>query len=415
MTTSKFQTRRRSCRFLVFSSLLGACATAAAQDFALSVANNNPLGIGNFVPTRLQLLEDSGGIESGIKGAFGVVVAASSTYDSNFFLSENDAESELSLDVVPTLTYTSDPEGGAGWTFNASYQPTFRAFLDNSDLNNFDQSGNLQLGFKGARTDATIYTSYSQLSATDRLTGDFTTGSVFSSGILASRRIAARTSINGGLSYAQSEFDTPTDEGAEVWSSNFGGLWDATERISVGSSLIYTRSESGNTGSRDAWALMGEARYRVGERIWLSASLGPEFSSDSESGDNNVSLRGTFTSRYTINERWSWVNSLISSSIPSPSDTGYFVNDYAFSTSLEHQLTRATVIGGIEFNYTEYQAVGPTTDPRDNENSLSFYLTYGRSFFKDRVSGYSTIRYNTNSGLVDWSQWQLTVGLSVPF
>jgi hypothetical protein len=399
----------------MFAAMTGVCGTAAAQDFSLGVADANPLGIGNFVPTRMQLLEDTGGIESGIKGAFGVMMDLETIYDSNFFLSENDAESELSLNLIPSLSYTTDPEGGAIWTFSANYQPAFRAFLDNSDLNDIDQSGDLQLSFRGARTEATVFARYDELSGTDRLTGNFTNGSIFTGGILASREIAARTSINGGLSYAQSDYSSGGGEGSDVFSASLGGLWSATERTSVGSSLRYTRTESDNTGSRDAWALLGEVRYRLGERIWLSASLGPEFTSDSESGDNNVGLRGDIRSRYVINERWSWISSLRSATIPSPSDAGYIVNNYGLITSLEHQLLKATVTGGIEFNYSEYEEVGATTVARDDEENLSLFLTYSRNFFSDRVSAYSTVRYNTNSGDSDWSQWLLTLGLNVPF
>ena len=415
MMSTTHQTRPRSLWFLMLAALAGACGTAASQNFSLGLADDNPLGIGNFVPTRMQLLEDTGGIESGIKGAFGAMVALQTVYDSNFFLTENDTESELSLNLTPALSYTTDPEGGAIWTFSANYEPTYRAFLENSDLNDLDQSGDVQLSFQGARTKASIFARYEELSGTDRLTGNFNSGSLFTGGILASREIAARTSINGGMSYAQSDYSTGDQEGSDMFTAHAGGLWSASERTSVGSTLRYTRSESDNTGSRDAWALLGELRYRVGERIWLSASLGPEFASDSESGDNTTSLRGDISSRYIINERWSWVNSLRSATIPSPSDAGYMVNNYGFITSLEHQLLKATVSGGIEFNYSIYDEVGTTTVPRDDEENVSLFLTYSRNLFSDRVSAYSSVRYNTNSGDTDWSQWLVSLGLSVPF
>jgi hypothetical protein len=399
----------------MFAAMAAACGTAASQDFSLGVADSNPLGIGNFVPSRMQLLEDSGGIESGIKGDFGVMLDLETVYDSNFFLTANNPESELSVNFTPSLNYTTDPEGGARWTFEANYQPTARAFLDNSDLNDIDQSGDIRLRFQGARTRASIFARYNELSGTDRLTGAFSSGSLFTGGVIANREIGARTSVNGSFSYAQSEYSSAGEEGSNVLSASIGGLWSASDRTSMGSSLRYTLSESDNTGSRDAWALLAELRYRVGERIYLSASLGPEYASDSRSGDSTVSLRGDIRSRYVINERWSWVNSLRSASIPSPSDTGYIVNNYAFVTSLEHQLLRATVVGGVEVNYTEYEAVGTTTVARDNEENLSLFLTFYRNFFSDRVSAYSTLRYNTNSGDTDWSQWLLSLGLSVPF
>jgi hypothetical protein len=413
--SSTHSTRFRPHWILMMAAMAGACGTASAQNFSLGVADANPLGIGNFVPTRMQLLEDTGGIESGIKGAFGTVVAMETVYDSNFFLAANNPESELSINLTPSLSYTTDPEGGAMWTFSVNYQPAFRAFLDNSDLNDIDQSGDLQLNFSGARTKASFFVNYEELSATDRLTGNFTSGSLFTGGVIASREIAARTSINGGLSYAQSQFSSGLDEGSEVLNTFIGGLWNASDRTSVGATVNYSRAESDNTGSRDSWALLGELRYRVGERIWLSASLGPEYSTDSQSDDSSMSVRGDIKARYIINERWSWVNSLRSATIPSPTDTGYIVNNYGFMSSIEHQLLKAVVTGGIEINYSEFEAVGPVTVARENEENLSLFVTYRRNFFLDRVSAYSTVRYNTNSGDSEWSQWLVSMGLSMPF
>lgn len=388
---------------------------AQAQNFSLQVADPNPLGIGRFVPTDMDLLEGTGGIESGLKGTYLLSASLETVYDSNFFLSEDDEESELSLFFNPRLSYTTDPEGGAFFSMAANYTPTFRAFLDNSDLNDIDQSGNIVMNFLGSRTEVAVFARYSETSGSDRLTGNFSSGWVLNSGVRANRQIASRTSINGGLSYSQSYYNSGGINGSTIYSGYVGGLWSATERIGVGSTLRYSQSESDNTGTRDSWSLVAEARYRAGERIWLSASLGPEFSSDSQSNDNTVNLSANFQARYTINERWSWVNSLRTSTVPSPSSTGYVVNNYGYVTELRHKLLRATVSGGIEFNYSEYEAVGNTLLARDNEENLSLFLSYSRNFFTERLAFDSGVRYSTNNGNKDWDQWQVSAGLSMEF
>ena len=388
---------------------------AAAQDFALRVADSDPLGIGRFVPTGADLLQAEGGIETGMKGAFALNAALQTVYDSNFFLTENNRESEVSVLFEPTISYTSDPEGGAIYSLTANYAPTFRAFLDNSDLNDIDHSGDVEFRMVGSRTDVTLFARYNELSGTDRLTGSFNSGWVFTGGVRAIREIASRTTLNGGVSYSVSDFDTGGIEGSTIYSAYFGGMWRATERTSVGSTLRYSCSEADTTGERDAVALLAEARYQVGERIWLSASLGPEFASDSGGGDNTVNLSADLDCRYIINERWSWTNSLRTATVPSPSSTGYVVNNYGFVTELEHKLLRATLRGGLEFNYSEYEDVGTALVQRDDEQTLSLFLGYNRAFFNERLSFDSTVRYTTNSGDEDWNQWLLSLGLSMPF
>ena len=183
----------------------------------------------------------------------------------------------------------------------------------------------------------------------------------------------------------------------------------------IGSSIRYTQTESDNTGTRDAWALLAELRYQAGERIWLSASLGPEFSSDSESDDNDVGVRADIEARYIINERWSWVNSLGTGTVASPSDTGYLVNNYNFSTELEHQLIRGRISGGLSFDYSAYQSVADVLIERENEENMSLFLSYSRALWSERVMFDSSVRYRVNSGDRDWSQWLVSTGLNIQF
>lgn len=391
-----------------------ACSMASAQDFAMRVADSNPLGIGNFVPTSLELAESSGDM-GGIKGDFLYGLGVHTGYDSNFFLSEDDKEDEISVQFQPWFSYTTDPEGGASFVFNANYRPSYNAYLNNSDLNDFNQSADVSLSWIGSRTEVSVFASYQELSGTDRLSGSFTTGSVFAGGLRATRQIAPRTSLNGSLSYSQSVYSSGDQEGTQVFTGSIGGLWTATERTAIGSSIRYTKTESGNTGTRDALALLGEIRYQAAQRIWLSASLGPEFTKDSESGGNDVGMRADISARYVINERWSWMNTLGTGTVASPTDTGYLVTNYNFTTGLEHQLIRGQIGGGLSFDYSDYQSVAEVLAERENENNMSLYISYSRNLWSERVGFDSSIRYRINSGDKDWSQWLLSTGLNISF
>jgi len=380
----------------------------------MRVADSNPLGIGNFVPTSMDLAE-AAGTEVGIKGAFLYGLGLQTSYDSNFFLTDEDEEDELTLFLQPWLSYTSDPEGGAAFAFTANYRPAYNVYLENSDLNELNHSADVSMTWTGGLTQISAYASYQQLSGTDRLSGGFSSGEVFSGGLRATRQIAPRTSLNGALSYSQSSYSSGGQEGTGIFTGSFGGLWAATERTSVGSSIRYTQTESDNTGTRDAWALLAELRYQAGERIWLSASLGPEFSRDSESDGNDVGVRADIQARYIINERWSWVNSLGTGTVASPSDTGYLVNNYNFRTELEHQFIRGRISGGLSLDYSEYQSVAEVLEVRENEENLSLFLAYSRQLWSERVAFDTSVRYRVNSGDRDWSQWVLSAGLNIPF
>lgn len=387
---------------------------SSAQNFTMQVADPDPLGLRDLMP-GVQGVDL--GFADGIKGDFGYALRTEGQYNSNFFLTDGDEEQELSFLITPTVNYVSDPEGGAPVSFKASYTPTYRAFLENSDLNAFDQSGDVTLTIQGSRTMLNLFGRYAESSGTDRLTGDFINGSVFNGGLRASREIAPRTTLFGDLTASMSDYGSTANVGSEIYTASFGGLWRASENTQIGTSLRYTLQESDNIDAVDGWALLIEARYKLGERTHLSASLGPEFTNDSgtSGGDASIRLRGDLTARYAITELWMLQTSLVSASVPSPNEANYLVNDIRFSTALYRQLVRGYIGTGLEYNFSDYEDVGAVAFDRDNEQNLSWFLSYRRPLFSDRVDLDTTLRYSVNDGLVDWDQWVLSAGLNVAF
>lgn len=378
------------------------------------VANPNPLGLGDFVPSDADL---DLGVAGKFKGDLSYGLGIYSVYNSNFFQTEKDEESELTTSLVPWLHYTSDPEGGAMVSVVANYAPSWNTYLENSDLNKFDQAGNITLSFTGGKSQLDVFARYAEISGNDRLTGVFVQGSVMTAGLRANRQIATKTSLNGGLSYSISEYGSGRYEGAEVSTTYFGGLWQATPRVSLGSTLRYTTSESDNTGTCEAWALLFEARYHVGERLWLSASIGPEYSTNSgdTNNDSSLGLTGNLAARYIINERWTWTNSLRSATVPAPDETNYLVYNVAFDTALRRQLQRGSLGFGLQYDFSEYKDVGDVASDIGNELYTSLFINYQRPLYKDRLSFNTEARYTFNDGQENWSQWQVSVGLDVSF
>ncbi len=78
------------------------------------------------------------GANEGFKGAFLYGAGVTSTYDSNFFLTENNPDGELITGFSGMIAYFSDPEGGAPLSITANYSPTIQTYLENSENNAID-------------------------------------------------------------------------------------------------------------------------------------------------------------------------------------------------------------------------------------------------------------------------------------
>lgn len=390
-----------------------AICISSAQNFTARSGSLDPFGVNGPLPFGSAL---DGFTGAGIKGGFSSGISLQSAYDSNFFLKEDDPESEITLSLSPSFNYTTDPEGGARAVITATYQPVANAYLGNSDLNGFDQSGSLSLVVSGSRTVISAYAGYSQQSGADRLADGFFTGSALSVGLRGTYQLAPRTSVFGSFSTSSTDYGDDSAEGFDGYSANIGGFWSATELFSIGPSFSYSTTDSGLTGTRDSWGFAMQANYKAAERIQLAASLGTHYSEDSrESGDGSFDLTGSLSAIYQISELWSWATSIQSGVVPSPTQANYVINNWSLSTSLSRQLLIGSAGFGLSFDSSNYESVGPTADSQESQKYISSYLSYQRPIFNDRVGFNASLRYSFNNGQNDWSQIEVGLGLTATF
>jgi hypothetical protein len=378
-----------------------------AAEISTRIADPTPWSTGGG------MLEQMMPSELKIKGGLNLALQVGTIYDSNFFLDETNSENETSFYASPLIEYISDPEGGAMSSFKASYGPSFRAYNENSDLNDVDHVGEVVWTLRGSRTELTLYSRYNELSGTDRLSGEFVNGSLFNGGVRLERRIASRTIGFLGASSAISDYSQSDYEGSEVNSVFLGGLWEATERTALGSTLRYSRVSGDGVPDINAWAWLLEARHRVGSRINLSASLGPEYAQDGEV--DRLGVTGFFRATYNFAERWSWINSIRHALVPTSSSNNQLVDDLVVSTTLQRSLERGSIGGGLEYRYSEFVNVGPDADQRSDEQNAAFVLSWSRPSFSDRVTLDTSARYAFNSGRSDWEQFLFALALKSAF
>jgi hypothetical protein len=360
------------------------------------------------------MLEQMVPTELKIKGGMNLALQVGATYDSNFFLDETNAESETSFYASPLIEYISDPEGGAKSSFTVSYRPSFIAYNENSEYNDVDHVGEVRWTIRGSRTELTLYSRYDELSGTDRLSGEFVNGSLFTGGMRLERRLASRTIGYLGASSAISDYSQSDLQGAQVDSLFLGGLWEASSRTAYGSTIRYSHISGDGVPDTDAWALLFEARHTVGSRINLSASIGPEYAQE-DGNQDRLSMTGFLKGTYNFAERWAWINSIRHALVPTSSSVNQLVDDLVVSTTLQRSLERGSIGGGLEYRYSEFVNIGRDADLRNDEQNLAFVLSWSRPLFTDRLALDTSARYAFNSGRSDWEQFLFALALRSSF
>jgi hypothetical protein len=395
-------------RLLILMIAVMAQSGARAAEISTRIADPTEWSTGGgmleqMVPTELK-----------IKGGMNLALQVGATYDSNFFLDETNAESETSFYASPLIEYISDPEGGAKSSFAVSYRPSFRAYNENSEYNDVDHVGEVSWTIRGSKTELTLYSRYDELSGTDRLSGEFVNGSLFTGGMRLERRLASRTIGYLGASSAISDYSQSDLQGAQVDSLFLGGLWEASSRTAYGSTIRYSHISGDGVPDTDAWALLFEARHTVGSRINLSASIGPEYAQE-DGNQDRLSMTGFLKGTYNFAERWAWINSIRHALVPTSSSVNQLVDDLVVSTTLQRSLERGSIGGGLEYRYSEFVNIGRDADLRNDEQNLAFVLSWSRPLFTDRLALDTSARYAFNSGRSDWEQFLFALALRSSF
>jgi hypothetical protein len=359
------------------------------------------------------MLEQMVPTELKIKGGMNLALQVGAIYDSNFFLDESNAESETSFYASPLIEYISDPEGGAKSSFTVSYRPSFTAYNENSEYNDVDHVGEVRWTIRGSRTELTLYSRYDELSGTDRLSGEFVNGSLFTGGMRLERRLASRTIGYLGASSAISDYSQSDLQGAQVDSVFLGGLWEATSRTAYGSTVRYSHISGDGVPDIDAWALLLEVRHMVSDRINLSASVGPEYAQDGDA--DRLGVTGFLRATYNFAERWAWINSIRHALVPTSTSSNQLVDDLVVSTTLQRSLERGSIGGGLEYRYSEFVNIGRDADLRNDEQNAAFVISWSRPLFTDRLALDTSARYAFNSGRSDWEQFLFALALRSSF
>ncbi len=395
------------------------CCLTWAQNFTARSANINPFGVNGPLP--FGGVPDFGGGQ-GLKGGFAYGVGLSSTYDSNILLSEDNPESDVYLSFLPTVNYTTDPEGGAPVVISASYSPSANAYLNNSDNNSFDQTGSISMVIAGSRTTISAFAGISQDSGADNLAPSqgFFTGTAVSLGLQAGYQLAPRTLVSAGWESSITDYGDGSAVGFGDNSFNLAGLWAATERLSFGPNFSYTTSSSDNTGDFDTWGFSMQGIYKVSEKIQVAAAIGFQYSQYSQEGaSSDLAPTGSLNANYQIDELWSWSSSIQSGLTPSPTESNYAISDWLISSNLNRQLLVGSVGIGIVMDFSNYQSVGDKASQasQDSQQNIGFSLNYSRPlpFSHDRVGFTSSLTYTLNYGDIEYSQILLNAGLSMTF
>ena len=399
----------------------------SAQNFTARSSVLSPFGVNGPLP--FGVFSEFGG-SSVVKGGLSYGVGLSSTYISNVLLSEDDPESDVFLGVSPTLSYTSDPEGGARVALAANYAPAASASLNNSEFSSFDQSGNVSLIISGSRTTISAFAGISQVSGADSLavSKGFFTGTAVSLGLQAGYQLAPRTSVSAGVSSAITAYGDGSGSGNSGggsavgfngYSFNLAASWAASARFGFGPSLNYSVSNSDNISVINSWGLSAVGSYKVSEKINVAASIGGQYSDNSEAGAPlGLSPTGSLNANYQIDELWSWSSTIQSGLTPSPTKRNYVINGWSISSNLNRQLLIGSVGLGLNMDFSNFERaklIGNYTSHPASQQNIGLSLSYSRPLFRDRVGFTSSLRYTINYGDFEYSQLQLNAGLSMAF
>lgn len=334
----------------------------------------------------------------------------SQQYDSNPSLSENGGDERYFLDFSPTISYLTDPEGGAPNRLGVTYRPRLRLDWSDSDRSEVLHDTNAYFRSVGARGDLLIFGSLVEVSDAERLVGDFVEGRTQSVGANLSYQVATRSRLLFRTQLAQAVFDSATVDDLTTFDIGFGFDWQNENEWRLGPFLRYVNTESDTVGTREALVLLLAAEKETAKGFSFQALGGLDFSTFEQSGESALNLTGSLLARGTFGGKWSWEADIGIVTSPSVAAENAFFTDYRGGVVASRRLAVGDLSIGGEFSFTSFETLGSLGASGDNSVSRLF-TSYRRPVFVD--AGYLDlgVGYAISRGQQDWER--LTVNLSL--
>ncbi|NNC87217.1 MAG: hypothetical protein HKN82_02015 [Akkermansiaceae bacterium] len=399
---------------------LAACGmgVATGQDFGINLPDDDVPGadLPGAVGTRfsVQGLTDSFRESEG----FFYGVGARGSYNSNLFLDESGEVDDIIFSLRPWVRYQSAAPGGARLVANGFYAPNYEKFTNNPNFDRLNHTLNGSLQLNGARSSVRVQASYLRTSSSNRFAGTFSESSTVTGSISGNYEVSPKTSVAMTWGFTDTEFQQAAATEFTTYSAQLTGWWEATPLVRIGPSLRHTETESTRSGDREAWALLVRGAYSLSDKLRVNAAAGVETQELTAAGgrtSDGTQFTGSIGANWRLDAIWSFQFGLGYRSTPSLSTANYYVDNLGFDASVTRNLPKGALEAGFSFDQSDYEQSGPVATPREDEKFWSIFAGYQRPLFRDSMSLNSSVRFSENSGLEDWSNVQLSVGINYVF
>lgn len=231
-----------------------------------------------------------------------------SIYDDNIFLTDARREGDWINRFTPAFRGNSAISGDQSlWTVEGAYYPTGTIYTSDSDLNSFDQAGNVILRYSGEPLSGLFMLSYVETTGNDRFAQGLFTTNASRADLRVDYELSPLTTLETRLLFENLDReDTALLEynDDQTLSLQVSALWGATPITKIGPSLRFGKTDS--TLSPDRQFVDGLVRIEYDSQALLRFSLeaGAQWISFDGDRDSLVKPSVSLVGKYDINALW---------------------------------------------------------------------------------------------------------------
>ncbi len=336
-------------------------------------------------------------------------------YDDNLFLKGVDKISDFVMEVGARATVSRGVATDNRF-FSLTYGPSYRMFLDNSQLDGLNHDAGAAYGFSFGSLSGSVSARYTNEIAADRNVADYTRRQNFVLGADFFYEVSTKTRVVGGFNYSIADYDIYL--GYSDWRGRVGMDYAVTGKTRLGLNAEHGSMLQEESEARPYDRVNGTLLYEVTGKTRLSLSGGADWRDEPTTGASDVRAVFSLQSSYAMDAQTLITLGGSRDFTGSPSEKNQTFSTTRLDLSVTRKLTdRITLNGTFGYNWISYPSTGTSTNTgrEDGYWTSKLQATYQVSQRFAAQVFYEHLDNASNQSVADFSTNRLGASVSVSF
>jgi hypothetical protein len=361
------------------------------------------------------------GLGDTLLDGLGLSASVSGTYDSNPSQGNSTTSSGTGGgDFYGTLGGTVAYRSKApDWTYGVRYTGAYNNYLDQTDLNSYNQNAGASVNYEGGPLTAELNVGVDYGSGANRyFDGAVVNQITCNYGLLGRYRISPKTSLAANISQNLTSTSGGSSSNTESFTTGISALWRYSPLTEFGPGISYSVNSGSNQQSLTSIAPTLTVNYKLSSKVSLNSLVGLEFSEYEDGQTADPTMSANIGLNYRASALWGMNLSFFRNVRADPGIAGQFQEITSLRLGYTRKIRRAQLNLGASIENNVSQGPDSATTLRPDSTYLNFDSSVSMPIFSNSCNANLFFGYSDQEGgsaLQSWDSFRIGLSLSRSF